>query len=115
MKADLANLTARRSTPARSANNKQEIQTLELPLFFATAKLTCSMHRAFAVKKMNLLFSMAATDLGASERLRPLAPPSFFSTSPVGIGDGRAHLFLRGLTFELTGAEQIGGIWARLF
>ena len=39
----------------------------------------------------------------------------FFSTSPVGNGDGRVNLLLRGLTFELTGAEQIDGIWARLF
>ena len=87
MKDDLAKLTARRSTPARSANDKQEIQTLELPLFFATAKPTCSMHGACAVKMMNLLVSMAATDLGASEQLRPLASPLLFAQHKVRAED----------------------------
>ena len=102
MKGDLAKLTARRSTPARSANDKQEIKTLELPLFFATAKLTCSMHGACAVKMMNLLVSMGHR-LGGLQDGYDLWHRPFFSTSRVGIGDGRAHLFLRGLTFELTG------------
>ena len=110
MKGDLAKLTARRSTPARSAKDKHEIQTLEMPLFFATANLTCSMHGDCAVKMMNLLVSMCRR-LGGPQNGYDLWHRLFFSTSPVRIGDGRAHLLLRGLTLELTGVLQRAAVW----